>query len=1019
MTAPRDLSGWLPGLLGPLTMYVNGAPSTHPPRTTVNLIGSVSIADDPDNKRTNITISAAAGGGLGGPMVINAGTGTLNDVSSLDGSNEAASIRFSGVAPSVTSITNGSSGRRLVLHATGGPLVLVNAAPSGTVANRILTHTGSDVTVPNGASAILAYDTTSSRWRVVDVGAVPAGTSGALQTNNGSGALGGINVGSADQVIKSNGSAWVAAALSLSMVLAGVTTPEAHLAVGNGVANDTAAFTDIRDDHNGGDLSCVSTTLGARTYLATGIDQWPMGLSVFGQGPKSILKTTTNAPLFVNRDSDLADRQKAATFAHFSLLGSGKASGLGSQDLFRVGYLSGDGTSRALALDLYAKDAGGIGLFLAYTDMDGIGSVNAFCRVESCAHGLLMLEGESHGLQAWNNTLGARAGGNSVFIGGSFEDNTKAFEITAGGNDAHGMCVGTSFVHNPTAIDIAATTNGYYFTGIRIFEGDINIAAGNGLFHEFKSSHISPSDLNLNGKAFWYGITFGSAYLGTVDTTGGQNYFVECRGDNGAIPSWLGTLIHVPYTFPSDANQTLSGQQSWASIALDIQNGVATASRTITSVRPPSRGEKFYVVNRSTFPHDYKWSSGTAVTIPAGCCAYVGADGTNALLLGVCNIATAGGATVAGSDTYVQFNDGGVLGADAGLTYAKTTDVLTATGGFTTAGFLRTGATPETTQAIGLTNNSGLGWKTSGGTNRTLISFNGSDTFAVGIINHATTVSGSTLSFPFTSNATFSESGGSSKFGVGTSSCTVYTPQLNLRDSGGTNEYRILPGALAAHRNCSLPVLTSGDTFVFEAHQQTLSNKTLSGAKISDYIATAGTVAATGDIRSAGDVTWKYNVGGVDRPGLQFTSAVNILVGGFGAGECGGILMRFSSGGTFYVQGGGNSQLLVTETQIQTAVPLAGYAAASLPFRLEKADITKNDATDLTLSAAQYEAAILNISGTPGGAFNVIGPNTAKAFFVVINGTASNATIKKSGGTGVVVAANTTKVVVHNGTDYA
>jgi hypothetical protein len=40
--------------------------------------------------------------------------------------------------------------------------------------------------------------------------------------------------------------------------------------------------------------------------------------------------------------------------------------------------------------------------------------------------------------------------------------------------------------------------------------------------------------------------------------------------------------------------------------------------------------------------------------------------------------ATLGGGTVAGSNTQVQFNDGGAFGADAGLTYNKTTDALSA-----------------------------------------------------------------------------------------------------------------------------------------------------------------------------------------------------------------------------------------------------------------------------------------------------------------------------------------------------
>ena len=53
-------------------------------------------------------------------------------------------------------------------------------------------------------------------------------------------------------------------------------------------------------------------------------------------------------------------------------------------------------------------------------------------------------------------------------------------------------------------------------------------------------------------------------------------------------------------------------------------------------------------------------------------------------------------ASAAGADTQVQFNDGGNMGADAGLTYAKATDTLTA-GTFTTSG-----ASPTLTAAAAL-----------------------------------------------------------------------------------------------------------------------------------------------------------------------------------------------------------------------------------------------------------------------------------------------------------------------------
>jgi len=51
------------------------------------------------------------------------------------------------------------------------------------------------------------------------------------------------------------------------------------------------------------------------------------------------------------------------------------------------------------------------------------------------------------------------------------------------------------------------------------------------------------------------------------------------------------------------------------------------------------------------------------------------------------------------------------------------------------------------------------------------------------------------------------------------------TPEIN--DSGADHQYIFAVGNLAANRTITLPVLTGGDTFVFEAHTQALTNKTL------------------------------------------------------------------------------------------------------------------------------------------------------------------------------------------------
>ena len=62
-----------------------------------------------------------------------------------------------------------------------------------------------------------------------------------------------------------------------------------------------------------------------------------------------------------------------------------------------------------------------------------------------------------------------------------------------------------------------------------------------------------------------------------------------------------------------------------------------------------------------------------------------------------------GGGSPGGSDTYVQFNDGGSFGGDAGLTYNKTTDVLTVAGSLSVNGITvgRGAGSVSTNTAVG------------------------------------------------------------------------------------------------------------------------------------------------------------------------------------------------------------------------------------------------------------------------------------------------------------------------------
>jgi len=154
----RDVSSWLPNLLGPDTVKVDGE-LISPQRNTYNFVGATQ-EDDPDNDQTNITLSDGAA------SISNASTGTLNDVVSTTAGVSTKGIRFSGAAPTVTGIADGVSDRRIRLWATGGPLVLKHQDSGSTAENRIITPSGGDLTVADEGSIALFYDGTDDRWRV-------------------------------------------------------------------------------------------------------------------------------------------------------------------------------------------------------------------------------------------------------------------------------------------------------------------------------------------------------------------------------------------------------------------------------------------------------------------------------------------------------------------------------------------------------------------------------------------------------------------------------------------------------------------------------------------------------------------------------------------------------------------------------------------------------------------------------------------------------------------------------------
>jgi hypothetical protein len=73
------------------------------------------------------------------------------------------------------------------------------------------------------------------------------------------------------------------------------------------------------------------------------------------------------------------------------------------------------------------------------------------------------------------------------------------------------------------------------------------------------------------------------------------------------------------------------------------------------------------------------------------------------------------------------------------------------------------------------------------------------------------------------------------------------SPQIN--DTSATHRYTVVPAELVANRNIRLPLLTDSDTFAFNNHAATLSNKTLTAATLnSPKIVTAINDANGGEL---------------------------------------------------------------------------------------------------------------------------------------------------------------------------
>lgn len=406
-------------------------------------------------------------------------------------------------------------------------------------------------------------------------------------------------------------------------------SPETFGAVGDDTADDTTALQNSLNAIAAGTYSHLE--LGARTYKITSGLNWTAAtkLCIRGQGLASAIHATNGVTTAVLSLSDAShlDLSSFRIFgdAAWNTNGAVTAAGGGSSQ----NGIEVVGTSNLRLCDLTVHNLGGPGISFAVGPELSGGEINA-CRVYQCAYGLYASDACTvTNFQTFRCGTGVVIGaGNVSFVGGDIVNCATGVDVLVGGNAAHGIFSGTIIRHNITALHIAAITNGHLFSGCTFYEGAMTFDGGNDCI-VFSNCLIDLTSYTLAGKSLFIGCRFDTAYLSSASTTGGQNRFVFSRNIDDSIPTWIQQILRVSYTFPSDANQTLGAQTSCAEV-LAVQAGMITTSRTITNALAPDRGNRQTVKNLTSYSLSYKWATGTAVTIPAGLSAIVGADGTNA-----------------------------------------------------------------------------------------------------------------------------------------------------------------------------------------------------------------------------------------------------------------------------------------------------------------------------------------------------------------------------------------------------
>lgn len=238
-----------------------------------------------------------------------------------------------------------------------------------------------------------------------------------------------------------------------------------------------------------------------------------------------------------------------------------------------------------------------------------------------------------------------------------FKTQRNLFQNVTIGSDEDGEAAGR-LNHASALVDIMSKTKGFLFPRMNTTQRDAISSPATGL-------HISNTD--SSGKLDYYN---GSAWVGYGASSGGGSATTIYNG-NGAL----------------SADRTVDGDANDLFFTDMEAFRVYGTGGTYGSVRlfETSGGAGTVTVGRSTGPYTtwsdsiYHITLGQKIDTTVLKVVTINPS-TGALSYSPWMYAGGGGGTPGGSDTYVQYNDGGAFGGDAGFTFNETTNTITLTG---------------------------------------------------------------------------------------------------------------------------------------------------------------------------------------------------------------------------------------------------------------------------------------------------------------------------------------------------